>query len=704
MKPSLSEPAGTHPTPPPWRWLLPLATAAGLCVLLDDKWQTGVQLAMFALGALLNSRWLAIWRWLKALYLVGSLPVFLWLADPYLLQDELWGVRLLYYVLLGTLYTLPFVAFRSAKDLRRAGLFLAASFFIAGIYLQSSYFLLALWLAASALVVGFLTLEEAPTKLRLRVALGHLSVAAAAGFAVFLLFPRAWFGVPTPNEKKTATEQSKQANANQSPSAEVGMSSRRDILQLASLIDFRRGNTEVLSVKLSTLPAGTPFTPVRSMYLRAATFETYSGGNWHSWPSFQTLYDEDDMDWDGWVQLGPPQGNGLKLRQQIQAQTLEDMCFSLPNPVAVKFPKIRYDSQGVLSLPYRFEGQVYYEIISEIATSMDNPGLDHAPPLTRGTNWASYLEVPLELRSLIAKQVASWDLRGSPATRARQLCARLQSEFGYGAVSFESLGGMDPVEAFLTQSKQGYCTHFATTLALMVRTIGLPARVASGFHFNGVPDASNAYRIYEYNAHAWTEIYFPQYGWVIFDATPPALRPSTERVSKEFDWRRWLAKLQRINDLVSDYSAADQQSITKSFKTALKVAAAWWGPRLRAPMLWGGLAGFAALAWWGVKRLPLRQRRRLQELFSGRKAASEVPFYADLLWLMEKHGLPKAANRTGQEFLAESRIQLLAMPGIDGLTQLFYRVKYGGHPLTAAEILAVEQQLQTLERQLQNRR
>jgi len=73
--------------------------------------------------------------------------------------------------------------------------------------------------------------------------------------------------------------------------------------------------------------------------------------------------------------------------------------------------------------------------------------------------------------------------------------------------------------AFLLDTKQGFCQHFAGAMALLLRLNGIPARVAVGF-VTGEEIASHVYQVTTNNAHAWVEAYFPGYGWLSFDPTP----------------------------------------------------------------------------------------------------------------------------------------------------------------------------------------
>ena len=79
-----------------------------------------------------------------------------------------------------------------------------------------------------------------------------------------------------------------------------------------------------------------------------------------------------------------------------------------------------------------------------------------------------------------------------------------------------------PLESFLFGDKRGYCQQFAGAMALLLRMGGVPARVATGFTTGRYDSASHQYVVNDTDAHAWVEAWFPGYGWVRFDPTPPA--------------------------------------------------------------------------------------------------------------------------------------------------------------------------------------
>ncbi len=75
-----------------------------------------------------------------------------------------------------------------------------------------------------------------------------------------------------------------------------------------------------------------------------------------------------------------------------------------------------------------------------------------------------------------------------------------------------------PLEVFVKKTKAGYCQHFAGAMALMLRLLGVPARVAVGFTSGARKDG--AWVVTDHDAHAWVEVWFPGQGWIPFDPTP----------------------------------------------------------------------------------------------------------------------------------------------------------------------------------------
>jgi transglutaminase-like putative cysteine protease len=98
-------------------------------------------------------------------------------------------------------------------------------------------------------------------------------------------------------------------------------------------------------------------------------------------------------------------------------------------------------------------------------------------------------------------------------------------------VSLPPTGSGDVVDYFLFELKEGYCDYYATSMVVLARAAGLPARLVMGYA-PGVYDARGAvYLVTEAEAHAWAEVYFPEYGWIEFEPTggrPPIRRSDEE--------------------------------------------------------------------------------------------------------------------------------------------------------------------------------
>jgi transglutaminase-like putative cysteine protease len=78
--------------------------------------------------------------------------------------------------------------------------------------------------------------------------------------------------------------------------------------------------------------------------------------------------------------------------------------------------------------------------------------------------------------------------------------------------------GLPPLAHFVAEGRRGYCQHFAGAMSLMLRFLGIPARVAAGFTSGTREDGG--WTVTDHNAHAWVEAWFPGYGWLAFDPTP----------------------------------------------------------------------------------------------------------------------------------------------------------------------------------------
>jgi transglutaminase-like putative cysteine protease len=85
-----------------------------------------------------------------------------------------------------------------------------------------------------------------------------------------------------------------------------------------------------------------------------------------------------------------------------------------------------------------------------------------------------------------------------------------------------------PLPAFLSEDQAGYCQQFSGTMALMLRMLGIPSRVAVGFSPGGRDPEHNNYLVDDTDAHNWVEVFFPGIGWTTFEPTPPTAPAATQ--------------------------------------------------------------------------------------------------------------------------------------------------------------------------------
>jgi transglutaminase-like putative cysteine protease len=204
------------------------------------------------------------------------------------------------------------------------------------------------------------------------------------------------------------------------------------------------------------------------------------------------------------------------------------------------------DSSGVI---YDFDSQHplgRYEADSDIAVpsreELRMAGRSYPAPLA-----AMYLRLPaLDPRvSRLAAQITS--SAGNEFDKAAAVENYLKTRFGY-TLELPPSAVKDPIANFLFERKQGHCEYFASAMAVMLRTLGIPSRVITGFRSDEFNDLTANYVVRAKDAHAWVEAYFPGSGWHTFDPTPAGASGTPqgwERLALYLDamssfWRDWV--------------------------------------------------------------------------------------------------------------------------------------------------------------------
>ncbi len=168
-----------------------------------------------------------------------------------------------------------------------------------------------------------------------------------------------------------------------------------------------------------------------------------------------------------------------------------------------------------------------YACVSVMATPelpAGEPGPEpvvEAPAAPRGHS--DYLMLPEKVISQRVRDLAVTVTQAQQSDLEKALALRdyLRSNYRYTLKPPPVPRRAEVVDFFLFESREGYCQHFAQALTVLARCAGLPARLASGFSPGNYDVLANTFEVYEYHAHAWTQIYTRRDGWLTFDGVAP---------------------------------------------------------------------------------------------------------------------------------------------------------------------------------------
>jgi transglutaminase-like putative cysteine protease len=190
---------------------------------------------------------------------------------------------------------------------------------------------------------------------------------------------------------------------------------------------------------------------------------------------------------------------------------------SLYAPVAA----LREDAYGTFRTPDSLRPGQTYSVVSYIpnlSAQVLRADTGSLPSSSQGLQYLDYSALSLQARALAATAVA-----GHTATEYDQVIALttyLQTKYQYSQQLGHDPAGRDPVDWFLFDVKIGYCEQFATAETLMLRSLNIPARLATGYSTGDYDPVLDQSIVREHDAHAWVEVWFPNHGWVPVDPSP----------------------------------------------------------------------------------------------------------------------------------------------------------------------------------------
>ncbi len=219
----------------------------------------------------------------------------------------------------------------------------------------------------------------------------------------------------------------------------------------------------------------------------------------------------------------PAEGETREVSQVFHIeQDSSNVIFGAYRPETVFFPAsgLKIDPYNSLRAPYQIPEGSTYSVISEVPNSspdqLRSAGTNYPEEIT-----SKYLDLPndgLERTSKLADKLTADS--ANPYDAIMKMNQHLKTKYPYDLSIPPQRQRMDAVEYFLFEEERGYCEQFSSSLAVMARSQGIPARIATGYVSGEYNPFTGLYEVKASDAHAWVEVYFPGYGWSTFDPTP----------------------------------------------------------------------------------------------------------------------------------------------------------------------------------------
>jgi transglutaminase-like putative cysteine protease len=554
----------------------------------------------------------------------------------------------------------------------------------------------------------------------------------------------------------------------------VGFSDKITLGELGEILESR---DEVMRIQLRDKATGQLAAAPSELYLRGAVVTEYAKGQWFRGrpgpapsrpenprprPKSQNLRPK-TQDPSPLAPVAAAVGLPLVVRQRITMEPLDrDELFSIwpiVRPVRDKRVEFHPETERLLRSRTAWQDLRGQRFSCEVETTGLAGG--EQPRLTP-------CEQPVDIDVLTVmpklprlEALADAWLAERPALGRRRAQAALWLERKFTADDrFQySLQGqprdlaIDPIEDFVSNHPRGHCEYFATALAMMLRSQGIPSRVVLGFRTDEWNSVGKFYQVRQLHAHAWVEAYLPPRelpkglmegegrqrwvsgGWLRLDPTPAAELGTA--AADRSTWGQWQRRFHGLQAAWDDYVVEmDRQRQRDAVFGPLRRSIQTAAMRLADPRWWRDLAGQIAgwlrlAAWpslsgwllgvglplvlgllllgagaWGLVRLVRRLWRRLAAPAdpAARRGPIRVEFYRRFEGLLARRGLVRPATQTPRQFARAAGVRLAQHTGRGELAALplavvdaFYQVRFGGRPLDKSQTEAVEHALAELQ-------
>ena len=476
-----------------------------------------------------------------------------------------------------------------------------------------------------------------------------------------------------------------------------------DRIQLGGIGQIQQSDEVVMRVRLEGSDA------TGNLKWRGIALDTFDGKAWSkSKPNTREPRARTDKDI---IQVDYATGKESLLLQTIYLEPLDTpVLFAAPRAVGVQgsFQILMRDAYGAIYFQRPGE-RLSYRVLSD--TSIPPVPTLRADRNAYPVQFANYLQLPAGLDERIPELAESVTANVRNRYDAAAMIENyLQTQFGYTLE--QKAGGSDPVSDFLFNVREGHCEYFATSMALMLRSQGIAARVVTGFQQGEYNETAEVFVVRQRHAHAWVEVYFPgEEAWVSFDPTPAAGQGIgtgsggiTDRLTKylealEMFWIQYFVAFdnQEQRSMFTNLRRGfqDYQSSTSTYLETLQILVAEWWKDVKGEN--GALTRLSAIAyavaaagfvigliiglWWLVKRI--RKAGLFARLYrwlrpDGKGAV--IDFYERMVRILETHGYVRSPFQTPLEFAVGTQF-----PEAVSITEEYNRVRFGGADIQSRE-------------------
>ncbi|MCB9423324.1 MAG: hypothetical protein H6667_26250 [Ardenticatenaceae bacterium] len=271
-----------------------------------------------------------------------------------------------------------------------------------------------------------------------------------------------------------------------------------------------------------------------NVYWQAVVWDRYEDDRWWPAENKSVLHYPDD----GFLDIPQTVGREVITQTVVTYLPNSSLIYAAPEVIGSNkqmFVEANPDENGHMSitaLRSRFvlrQGDRY-----KVASRISNA--DAQSLRTASTNYPDWIEETyLQLPDTITQETL--DLaetltaeHNNPFDKAIAVRDWLRTNISYNDQIPAPPEDAEPVDHILFVTKEGYCNYYASAMAVMLRSQGVPTRVVSGYAQGEFDEETLSYRVRASNAHTWVEVYFPAYGWIQFEPTaalPVDVRPET---------------------------------------------------------------------------------------------------------------------------------------------------------------------------------